>query len=93
MWDLASENIPPQRLMTLRFDAPVLSACFHPRNRYATSTRLFNHTNLLNSNIILALMATGEAYLVDSRKEHRGRVELCDVQEDSDDEGQSPKHR
>jgi COMPASS component SWD1 len=45
------------------------------------------------SNIILALLGTGEAYLVDQRKEHRGRFELCEVQDDSDDEGQSSKTR
>ncbi|KAF7354969.1 COMPASS complex protein [Mycena sanguinolenta] len=71
VWDLASSCVPAQRCTTLRFDAPVVSASFHPRN----------------SRIILALMTTGEAYLVDQRKAHRGRVELCEVQEESDDEG------
>jgi COMPASS component SWD1 len=47
------------------------------------------------SNIILALLSTGEAYVTDLRKEHRSRVELCEVQvqEDSDDEGQSSRSR
>ena len=31
-------------------------------------------------------MSTGEAYLTDLRKEHRSRVELCEVQDDSDEE-------
>lgn len=38
-------------------------------------------------NIILALMSTGEAYLADLRKEHRSRVELCEVLDDSEDDG------
>lgn len=47
------------------------------------------------SNIILALLSTGEAYVTDLRKEHRSRVELCEVQvqEDSDEEGQSSRSR
>ncbi|KIL67355.1 hypothetical protein M378DRAFT_9570 [Amanita muscaria Koide BX008] len=64
VWDLASECDPPQRYTTVRFDAPVVSASFHPRN----------------SNIILALLSTGEVYITDLRKEHRSRVELCEVQ-------------
>lgn len=35
VWDLASETDPPRRVTTIRFDAPVSSASFHPRNRYA----------------------------------------------------------
>jgi hypothetical protein len=39
------------------------------------------------SRIVLALLSTGEAYVVDSRKEHRARVELCEtLSEDDDDE-------
>lgn len=33
VWDLASETDPPKRVSTIRFDAPVTSASFHPRNR------------------------------------------------------------
>lgn len=36
------------------------------------------------SRIILALLSTGEAYIVDLRIAHRGRFELCD--EDEGDE-------
>ena len=39
-----------------------------------------------NSLIILALLSSGEAYLVDQRKEYRGRTELCDIQEDGDED-------
>ncbi|CCM03989.1 uncharacterized protein FIBRA_06145 [Fibroporia radiculosa] len=73
VWDLASETEPPHRRTTVRFDAPIVTASFHPRN----------------SQILLVLLGTGEAYLVDLRKEHRGRFELCEVQEDSDEEGQT----
>jgi hypothetical protein len=45
------------------------------------------------SRIVLALLGTGEAYLVDSRKEYRGRVELCEVQEESEDEGEGQSSR
>lgn len=41
-----------------------------------------------HSQIILALLSTGEAYLVDLRKQHRGRVELFEVQDESDEEAQ-----
>jgi COMPASS component SWD1 len=76
VWDLASDIDPPQRKTTIRFDAPASSASFHPRN----------------SQIILTLLQSGDAYLVDLRKKHRGRVELEEVQDDSDDEsGASPR--
>ncbi|KAH0587078.1 hypothetical protein H2248_005896 [Termitomyces sp. 'cryptogamus'] len=34
-WDLASQCDPIQRMATIRFDGPVVSASFHPRNRCA----------------------------------------------------------
>lgn len=34
IWDLASETDPPKRKTIVRFDAPVASAAFHPRNRH-----------------------------------------------------------
>lgn len=60
IWDLASPCDPPQRHTTIRFDAPVIAASFHPRN----------------SRIVLALLSTGEPYIVDLRSSHRGRFEL-----------------
>lgn len=33
VWDLAARHEPMQRLRTVRFDSPVVSAAFHPRNR------------------------------------------------------------
>ncbi|KDR74432.1 hypothetical protein GALMADRAFT_71102, partial [Galerina marginata CBS 339.88] len=63
VWDLASACDPPQRHTSLRFDAPVVSATFHPKN----------------SQIILALLATGEAFLCDMRKAHKARVELLET--------------
>ncbi|KZT12652.1 WD40 repeat-like protein [Laetiporus sulphureus 93-53] len=77
VWDLASDSQPVRRQATIRFDAPVVSASFHPRN----------------INIILVLLSTGEAYVVDRRKQYKGRYELCEVQDDSDDEGQSIRPR
>ncbi|KAL4241320.1 Retinoblastoma-binding protein 5/Swd1 [Abortiporus biennis] len=78
VWDLASETDPPKKVTTIRFDAPVASASFHPRN----------------SKIILVLLSVGEAYIVDLRKEHRGRTELCEVQEDeSDEENHTPSNK
>ncbi|KAJ2927391.1 hypothetical protein H1R20_g9706, partial [Candolleomyces eurysporus] len=65
VWDLASPYDPPQRHNTLRFDAPVVSASFHPKN----------------SRIILALLTTGEAYLCDSRKASKSRTQLKEVVE------------
>ena len=38
----------------------------------------------ISSRIVLALLSTGEAYIVDLRGAHRGRFELCD--EDEGDE-------
>ncbi|KAK7471097.1 chromatin binding protein [Stygiomarasmius scandens] len=70
VWDLAAPWDPPQRHATIRCDAPVSSASFHPRN----------------SQIVLALLSTGEVYLIDLRKNHRSRVELCEP-DDGDEEG------
>ncbi|KAF8121309.1 WD40-repeat-containing domain protein [Boletus edulis] len=68
IWDLASPYDPPHRQATIRFDAPVVAASFHPRN----------------SRIILALLSTGEAYIIDLRSTHRGRFELC-VEDEGDE--------
>ncbi|KDQ65048.1 hypothetical protein JAAARDRAFT_64839 [Jaapia argillacea MUCL 33604] len=76
IWDLASDFVPLQRRTTIRFDAPVASASFHPRN----------------CQVVLVLLATGDAYLVDLRKEQRGRYELCEAEE-SDDESQMSRPR
>ena len=45
------------------------------------------------SQIVLVLLSTGDAYLVDQRKQYRSRVELCEIQEESEDEGQSSRQR
>lgn len=58
--------------MSLRFDAPVVTASFHPKN----------------SKIILVLLATGEAYVCDQRKARHSRVELLELLETSLDEGE-----
>ncbi|KAF8075966.1 WD40 repeat-like protein [Lyophyllum atratum] len=76
-WDLASKCDPIQRHSTIRFDGPVVSASFHPRN----------------SNIILALLSSGEAFVSDLRKDQRSRVELCEVQDESDSEEHSSRLR
>ncbi|TDL29608.1 WD40 repeat-like protein [Rickenella mellea] len=70
VWDMASECDPSQRRTTVRFDAPVLTASFHPQNMQ----------------IILVLLSTGEAHLVDLRKHHRGRYELTEVVDESDED-------
>ncbi|KAG2014116.1 hypothetical protein CC2G_010959 [Coprinopsis cinerea AmutBmut pab1-1] len=78
VWDLASSCDPPQRHRTLRFDAPVVSASFHPKN----------------SRIILVLLTTGEAFLCDTRKETRSRTPLKEVTvDDSDDDEDEPSSR
>ncbi|KNZ73663.1 Retinoblastoma-binding protein 5, partial [Termitomyces sp. J132] len=74
-WDLASQCDPIQRMATIRFDGPVVSASFHPRN----------------SNIVLALLGSGEAYVEDLRRNSRSRIELCEVQQQED--GQSSRSR
>ncbi|KAF9076659.1 WD40 repeat-like protein [Rhodocollybia butyracea] len=77
VWDLASICDPPQRHATIRCDAPVSSASFHPRN----------------SRIVLTLLNTGEVYLIDLRKApHRGRTELFEPEGD-EDEGQGQSSR
>ena len=94
-WDLLSNDDPIQRHATIRFDAPVMSASFHPRNRYAHLAKYCPNAWKLtiHSQIILALLGTGEAYLVDKRKENRGQVELCEVQDESEDEGEGQMNR
>lgn len=92
VWDLASDVDPPQRKTTIRFDAPASSASFHPRNRCRISVVFSYPHSLPRSQIILTLLQSGDAYLVDLRKKNRGRVELEEVQDDSDDEsGASPR--
>lgn len=94
VWDLLSDADPIQRHSTIRFDAPVISCSFHPRNRYIFfSTSHLTQIDHAVSQIILALLGTGEAYLVDLRKENRGQVELCEVQDESEDEGEAQVNR
>ena len=51
-----------------------------------------SHSDFL-SQIVLVLLSPGDAYLVDQRKQHRSRIELCEVQEESEDEGQGSRQR
>ncbi|CAA7270747.1 unnamed protein product [Cyclocybe aegerita] len=74
IWDLSSTCDPPQRHAAIRFDAPVMSASFHPKN----------------SQVILAVLATGEAYVCDLRKQHKSRVELLETIPDEGDEEDIP---
>ncbi|EJF63084.1 COMPASS complex protein [Dichomitus squalens] len=77
VWDLASDSEPPRRRSTIRFDVPVVFASFHPKN----------------SKIILVLLSSGEVYIVDQRKEYKGRYELIEALDESDDEGQYNRSR
>lgn len=70
VWDLATKSEPPQRYCTIRFDAAVVGAFFHP----------------LNSNIVLAILATGEAFVVDRRP---GQVSKSDLRLPIAEEGVS----
>ena len=38
------------------------------------------------SRILIVLLGVGEVYLVDLRKEHRSRIELCEVQDEEEEE-------
>ncbi|KAH6896420.1 WD40-repeat-containing domain protein [Coprinopsis sp. MPI-PUGE-AT-0042] len=75
VWDLACGVVdPPQRGATMRFDAPVVSASFHPKN----------------SRIVLVLLTTGEAFVCDTRKATKSRTMLKEItDEESDEEGES----
>ena len=80
IWDLSSLCEPPLRHSSLRFDASVVSASFHPKNRCVScgpsnSLKVYCH----DSQIILALLATGEAYVCDLRKQNRSRIELLET--------------
>ena len=46
-----------------------------------------------HSRIILVLLSSGEVYIVDQRKEYKGRYELIEVMDESDDEGQYNRSR
>ena len=90
IWDLASETDPPRRVVTIRFDAPIASASFHPRNRSVEYNRMRVTHNLvltfwITSQILLVLLSVGEAYIVDLRKAHRGRMELCEPDDGEED--------
>ncbi|EIW82178.1 WD40 repeat-like protein [Coniophora puteana RWD-64-598 SS2] len=69
IWDLAALADPPDRRTTIRFDAPVLSASFHPRNRQAR--------------IVLVLLGTGEVYIIDLRRHARARSRVELVEDDN----------
>ncbi|KAL7414747.1 WD40-repeat-containing domain protein, partial [Mrakia frigida] len=59
IWDLETGD----RKETLRFEAPVLEACFHPHN----------------SQIVLATLSTNQAFLIDLRPSSTARHEIFDV--------------
>lgn len=42
--------------------------------------------NFYASRILIVLLGVGEVYLVDLRKEHRSRIELCEVQDEEEEE-------
>ncbi|VDC02495.1 unnamed protein product [Peniophora sp. CBMAI 1063] len=69
VWDLAADFDPPQPHTTLRFDAAVQCAWFHPKN----------------SQIIAALTSSGDAYIIDLRLKYRSRVELEEPYEEGDE--------
>ncbi|KAG8688686.1 chromatin binding protein [Ceratobasidium sp. 395] len=58
IWDMSNG----ERQTTIRFDAPILSASFHPKN----------------SKIVLVTLQTHQAFLVDLRKGTRSQTELVD---------------
>lgn len=98
VWDLASDTDPPRKKTTVRFDAPVASASFHPRNRcvYAMLLEKDIAAGLMVacSQILLVLLSAGDAYLVDMRKKYRSmRVELCEVEDETEYESQMNKPR
>ncbi|KAI0773741.1 COMPASS complex protein [Fomes fomentarius] len=77
VWDLASDTDPPKRRNTIRFDMPVTSASFHPKN----------------SKIIIILLTSGEVNIEDLRRDHQSRYELLEVQDDSDEEASTQRAR
>ena len=82
IWDLASTCDPPQRHAAVRFDAHVVSASFHPKNRQDFGASLVNvnsYVSVFDSQILLVLLATGEAFVCDMRKEYKSRVELLEI--------------
>ncbi|KIJ56751.1 hypothetical protein M422DRAFT_72901 [Sphaerobolus stellatus SS14] len=76
VWDLAEEFNTLPRMTTHRFDCHVWRASFHPRN----------------SNIILALLITGEAYIIDCRKGHEYRSELVELFDEPGEETSGHEH-
>ena len=81
IWDLASTCDPPQRHAAIRFDAHVVSASFHPKNRqeFDASLNPNSYISAFDSQILLVLLATGEAFVCDMRKEYKSRVELLEI--------------
>jgi COMPASS component SWD1 len=96
IWDLASEHDPPRPHSVIRFDGPVSSASFHPRNRctttiYCSYMGLFKLTEnfAMSSKIVLVLLEEGYAYIVDLRREHPGQTELVELVADVEGEDDS----
>ncbi|EIN10220.1 WD40 repeat-like protein, partial [Punctularia strigosozonata HHB-11173 SS5] len=95
VWDLAADFDPPQRHTTVRFDAPVLQAYFHPRNRRAyelLAAKVIGSSCSCFSKIMVVLLTSGDAYLVDLRDGHSGRTELLEVQDEVDEEADGHRH-
>ena len=78
---MASTCDPPQRHAAVRFDAHVVSASFHPKNRqeFGTNLDVNSYISTFDSQILLVLLATGEAFVCDMRKEYKSRVELLEI--------------
>lgn len=74
IWDLSAKTEPLDRHATIRFDQPVSYAAFHPRN----------------SKIILAVLASGEAFIVDRRAE-RSRTELIESVDENENDQDAPR--
>ncbi|KAF9004774.1 COMPASS complex protein [Cyathus striatus] len=70
-----------------------LASTCDPLQRHCTIR--FDAPVASGSQIILALLATGEAFIVDLRKKHKSRTELYEVleEEEEDEDGQSGRSR
>ena len=78
---------PIRRSCRIRLISPQEQVCF----RFIIAVSAVH--NVINSQILLVLLSSGEVFIVDLRREYKGRYELCEVQDESDDEAQMNRAR
>lgn len=88
LWDLEEAD----RIHTIRFECPVADASLHPHHRYICVLQLFSSPTLIQllhsfySKIAVAVLSSGQCFLIDMRHGAVRRDELLDAPLKTSDE-------